>query len=191
MTPSVELHVSRPLTKTMPGLVQERMQRNRESAHQSRQRKKMQVEELSQRCDGLQQQNTYLSGMNGTPSGQDSPAGAHVAPAAHSAWPQHIVLVSGTSACIWQGRPQQNLAHMSFGAGHGPHQLSYPARHASGREPAAMQSIQGDSRLQRQTCRSRFAVMMDRVLLDGCRPCSCSMPQKLDRGAPQPHENRG
>ncbi|KAK9832201.1 hypothetical protein WJX74_002645 [Apatococcus lobatus] len=42
---------------------EERMQRNRESAHQSRQRKKMQVEELSQRCDGLQQQNTYLSGM--------------------------------------------------------------------------------------------------------------------------------
>ena len=40
------------------------MQRNRESAHQSRQRKKMQVEELTRRCDGLQQQNTYLSGMS-------------------------------------------------------------------------------------------------------------------------------
>lgn len=42
--------------------MQERMQRNRESAHQSRQRKKMQVDELSRRCDTLQQNNTYLSG---------------------------------------------------------------------------------------------------------------------------------
>ena len=39
-----------------------RMLRNRESAHQSRQRKKMLVEEMEQRCHTLQAQNVHLSG---------------------------------------------------------------------------------------------------------------------------------
>lgn len=41
---------------------QARMLRNRESAHLSRQRKKMQLEEVEQRCQNLQTQNTQLTG---------------------------------------------------------------------------------------------------------------------------------
>lgn len=40
-----------------------RMQRNRESAHYSRQRKKMQTNELERRCQELQAHNTHLMGM--------------------------------------------------------------------------------------------------------------------------------
>ncbi|KAK9804121.1 hypothetical protein WJX73_001080 [Symbiochloris irregularis] len=40
-----------------------RMQRNRESAHNSRQRKKLQTHELDRRCQELQTLNTHLTGM--------------------------------------------------------------------------------------------------------------------------------
>lgn len=41
-----------------------RMQRNRESAHYSRQRKKMQSGELEKRCQDLQAHNTHLTGLS-------------------------------------------------------------------------------------------------------------------------------
>lgn len=41
------------------------MQRNRESAHQSRQRKRMQVEEVEQRCEQLKQHNSQLNQLVG------------------------------------------------------------------------------------------------------------------------------
>lgn len=42
-----------------------RMQRNRESAHQSRQRKRMQMDEVEQRCEQLKQQNSQLNQLVG------------------------------------------------------------------------------------------------------------------------------
>ncbi|KAK9808728.1 hypothetical protein WJX72_002650 [[Myrmecia] bisecta] len=42
---------------------QARMERNRESAHHSRQRKKMQLHEAEQRCQELQTQNNHLTGL--------------------------------------------------------------------------------------------------------------------------------
>jgi len=41
------------------------MQRNRESAHQSRQRKRMQMDEVEQRCEQLKQQNSQLNQLVG------------------------------------------------------------------------------------------------------------------------------
>ena len=41
------------------------MQRNRESAHQSRQRKRLQVEEVEQRCEQFKQHNSQLNQLVG------------------------------------------------------------------------------------------------------------------------------
>lgn len=41
------------------------MQRNRESAHQSRQRKRMQMDEVEQRCEQLKQHNSQLNQLVG------------------------------------------------------------------------------------------------------------------------------
>lgn len=41
------------------------MQRNRESAHQSRQRKRMQASEVEQRCEQLKQHNSQLNELVG------------------------------------------------------------------------------------------------------------------------------
>ena len=45
--------------------MQARMQRNRESAHQSRQRKRMQLSEVEQRCEQLKQHNSQLNELVG------------------------------------------------------------------------------------------------------------------------------
>lgn len=41
------------------------MQRNRESAHQSRQRKRMQISEVEERCEQLKQHNSQLNELVG------------------------------------------------------------------------------------------------------------------------------
>lgn len=46
-------------------LVQARMQRNRESAQQSRQRKRMQMDEVEQRCEQFKQHNSQLNQLVG------------------------------------------------------------------------------------------------------------------------------
>ncbi len=52
-------------TDSLWSCLQARMQRNRESAHQSRQRKRMQMDEVEQRCEQLKQQNSQLNQLVG------------------------------------------------------------------------------------------------------------------------------
>ncbi len=54
-----------PVHEAFIAYLQARMQRNRESAHQSRQRKRMQMDEVEQRCEQLKQHNNQLNQLVG------------------------------------------------------------------------------------------------------------------------------
>lgn len=57
--------MAQPVLQPCVVMLQARMQRNRDSAHQSRQRKRMQLEEVEQRCEQLKQHNSQLNQLVG------------------------------------------------------------------------------------------------------------------------------
>jgi hypothetical protein len=118
-----------------------RMQRNRENAHLSRQRKKQQMSELEQQCSQLRNQNTHLAGFMHRMIAENCLLRRHLMETCAKAnVPVPIVPSAAATPAVFaamqQARPVQPVSMLPFGAG--PMPRMPPAASQNGLPQAAL-----------------------------------------------------